>query len=196
MRFRKTELAVIASLILAVAAVLLLSARQEDFSQKLIRLHVTAESDSEADQQEKLRVRDAVLDLLEKRLDGVTDRASAERVLSGSLREIGLAAEKTCGKRVTVTLEDEFFPTREYETFSLPAGIYRALRVTIGAGAGRNWWCVVFPPICMGGLETGAAEAVFSPEEIGMVTEISPGCEIRFRVFELIGQLRGILSGA
>ena len=195
MKFRKTELAILAALLAAVAAVIVLSEQQDRFSDKLIRLHVVADSDSAADQEEKLRVRDAVAALLEDRLGHAEDRGEADRIVADSLREIERVSAAACGKTVRATLSDEYFPTREYETFSLPAGVYRALRVTIGKGAGKNWWCVVFPPVCTGALLDGAAEAVFSPEDVSLMTESTPGYVIKFRLFELVGELRGLFSG-
>lgn len=130
----------------AIAATALLR-EQQALSEKLIRLHVVANSDSEADQAIKLQVRDAVLAVTEPLMEGAEDPYAA---LSDALPEIESAAVNCLAALgvadpVTVTLGQEAYPTRVYESFSLPAGQYTSLRVTIGAGEGHNWWCVVFP---------------------------------------------------
>ena len=146
-----------AALLLAVAAALLWGActlqRQDALEQKVIRLHVIANSDSEADQALKLRVRDRVLVLTEDILRQSGDMEEARQRLAEALPRLQqTAAEEIAaqGSRYTVSagLEETEFPTREYDGFALPSGEYLALRVVIGEGAGKNWWCVVFPPLC------------------------------------------------
>lgn len=149
-----------AALLLAVAAALLWGActlqRQDALEQKVIRLHVIANSDSEADQALKLRVRDRVLVLAEDILRQSGDMEEARQRLTEALPRLQqTAAEEIAaqGSRYTVSarLEETEFPTREYDGFALPSGEYLALRVVIGEGAGKNWWCVVFPPLCTTG---------------------------------------------
>lgn len=120
----------------------------------VIRLHVLAASDSEADQALKLQVRDAVLAYTEPLLQGVTDRAEAEELLRAAIPELEAVALQTVRENgsldgVCVTLGQERYPTREYEQLAFPAGEYLSLRVQIGKAAGQNWWCVLFPPLCM-----------------------------------------------
>ena len=133
------------------ASVTLVQAEQQRLSAKLIRLHVVANSDSAHDQAVKLEVRDAVSAAAKALLDGAEDPRAA---LAGRLDAVADAAAarlRELGEDlpVTVRLGKERFPTREYDTFSLPAGVYESLRVTIGAGKGHNWWCVVFPSLCL-----------------------------------------------
>ena len=116
-------------------------------------LHVIANSDSEADQALKLRVRDAILAEAEEILTACADLPEAEAQLGAALERMTAIAEATVAQagydyEVSAVLSYEVYPTRDYETFRLPAGQYLSLRMTIGAGAGRNWWCVVFPPLC------------------------------------------------
>ena len=118
---------------------------------KLIRLHVVANSDTAEDQRVKLLVRDAVLRAAADALEEETD---PEAALQNGLPTIEQAANETLcrlgsGDTAKVSLRRELFPTRDYETFRLPAGVYRTLRVTIGTGEGHNWWCVVFPALCL-----------------------------------------------
>ena len=168
---------------------------QRDLAEKLIRLHVVANSDSEADQALKYRVRDAVLARAEEVLAGCGGVEAAEEVLTDSLPELEAAAAEEVaaagyGYPVRAALAWEDFPTRAYDTFTLPAGVYLSLRVTIGAGEGRNWWCVVFPPLCMAAttedFSTGAEAAGLTQEEVALITQDSGGCAVRFKVIEWV----------
>ena len=86
---------------------------------------------------------------------------------------------------VAVSLTEEAFPTRDYDTFSLPAGVYKALRVVIGEGEGKNWWCVVFPQLCMG---EGFVETSAMSDELSQT--LTGEYEIRFWLLEKLGQLK------
>ena len=169
---------------------------------QVLRLHVVANSDSDQDQALKLLVRDAVLAQADRILDGVSDRQSAEQALTPHLDELAqtaaevLAAEG-CRDAVTVTLADQWFPTKEYDGFSLPAGQYRALRVTVGEGQGRNWWCVVFPPLCLGSVTEESVEAVageaLSDGQVALITGQDGGYVLKFRFIEWWNELtRGL----
>lgn len=193
-RFRHFEVA----LLLALAVTLLWGAssadRQETLSRKLIRLHVIANSDSEADQSLKLAVRDAVLAQATALLEQSADREDAWRQLETSLPELEQTAARVCGDRypVRATLTTAEFPLKEYDGFALPAGRYPALRVIIGEGAGRNWWCVVYPPLCTAActdLEGAAIEAGLAQDEVRLITD-QQGYTLRFRAVELWQQVR------
>ena len=124
---------------------------QNDLAEKVVRLHVLANSDSEEDQALKLKVRDVVLERATAILEESPDRREAESRLRGELLELErIAAAEIVAEGydypVTVELENTEFPTKAYDGFTLPAGEYLALRVIIGEGKGRNWWCVVVPP--------------------------------------------------
>ncbi len=195
MKLKTWELA----LLFAVLAAFLLgshvNAEAAELSGKLVRLHVVANSDSEADQAMKLQVRDAVLELLRPRLEGVSDAERAREVIAGSLGDIERASAEVVAKwgagyAVTAAVCRESFPTTEYESFSLPAGEYTSLRVKIGRAAGHNWWCVVFPPICdTGELGPEAAAAMgLSEDEIGIITQENTGYIVKFKLLELLSQ--------
>ena len=120
----------------------------------VIRLHVLANSDGEKDQALKLLVRDAVLAESRVLLDGVSTRSEAEEVLRGALPQIKEVAENALSGAgvsapVEVVLGQEDYPRREYEALAFPAGEYLSLQVRIGAATGQNWWCVLFPPLCL-----------------------------------------------
>lgn len=203
-KLRLWEAALLLAFGLTLTAGVWASASEGALADQVLRLHVVANSDSEEDQALKLIVRDAVLELASRLLDGVSDRARAEEILSAHLDELARAgaealAAQGCADRVTAEIADQWFPTREYATFSLPAGQYRALRITIGAGAGRNWWCVVFPPLCLGSVteesvET-AAGGVLSEDQVALITGQDGGYVLKFRLIEwwqeLLQEFRG-----
>lgn len=166
-----------------------------DLRENLLRLHVVGASDSEEDQAVKLQVRDAVLASLEEGLRDMTDPRAAYDYVARMLPQVETAANRALAaagftETVQVSLTEEAFPTREYDTFSLPAGVYKALRVVIGEGEGRNWWCVVFPQLCVGTegefVETANA-AGLDPELAGT---LEGEYEIRFWVLEKLGELK------
>ena len=165
---------------------------QQQLSDKVLRLHVLANSDSEADQALKRKVRDSVLETASAILEGCLDRETAEQRLSAALPEIEDAARARIaaegGKQtVTAELRPTVFPTREYEDFTLPAGEYLALRVVLGEGEGHNWWCVVFPPLCAettSSLSQTAMAAGLTEEEVALITE-SDGYQLKFKAVEL-----------
>ena len=160
----------------------------------LLRLHVVGASDSVEDQEVKLLVRDAVLASLEDGLADLTDPAAAYDYVSRMLPKVKAAADRCLREAgfsdtAQVSLTEEAFPTRDYDNFSLPAGVYQALRVVIGEGEGKNWWCVVFPQLCMAGedfVET-ASVAGLSPELTGT---LEGEYELRFWLLEKWGEMK------
>lgn len=191
---------------MVVTAVLLLGLAvggrdQRQLSQQVVRLHVLANSDSEADQALKLAVRDAVLRQAEPLLAGAANRVSAEEAISAHLADISAAGQAVvdeAGYDYTVRSEltSCYFPTREYTDFSLPAGEYRALRVEMGAAAGHNWWCVVYPPLCSVGVEeTEPASLGLGEDQIGLITQSNPQYVLRFQCVEWWSELTEALSG-
>ena len=130
-----------------------LLADRQRLNDELIRFHVVANSDSEEDQSIKLQVRDAVPNSLQNDLNKIADVNEARAYLQAKLPQIQAVANSVleatgCDCEAVVTLCKEAFDTRYYDTFTLPAGIYEALRITIGEGEGHNWWCVLYPNLC------------------------------------------------
>ena len=161
---------------------------------QLLRLHVVGASDSEEDQQVKLLVRDAVLQSLEEGLQDLTDPQAAYDYVARMLPEVEAAANRCLEAAgftdtVAVSLTEEGFPTREYDTFSLPAGVYKALRVVIGQGEGKNWWCVVFPQLCMSGEDFVETAAVSGLDET-LAGTLEGEYELRFWLLEKLGELK------
>lgn len=195
-------------IVLMVAAALFLMSgalalqTQDQLADKVVRLHVLANSDSEEDQALKLRVRDRVLERATELLEQSENRQEAEALLRGNLLELeALAAEEIAAAGydypVTAQLTDTNFPTREYDGFTLPAGEYLALRIVIGEGAGQNWWCVVFPPLCTtasADVPASALAAGLTEEDVNLITE-EPGYVLKFKTVELWERLRAVLEG-
>lgn len=176
--------------------------RQQALADRVVRLHILANSDSDEDQALKLQVRDRVLDRAAEILEASEDRAAAERALRAALPELeSLAADEIarCGYDYPVTAElaDTAFPTREYDGFALPAGRYLALRLVIGAGEGHNWWCVVFPPLCTAvssDLAQTAMAAGLTEDDVQLITESENGYVLKFKSIELWEALRAYLA--
>lgn len=165
-----------------------------DLRENLLRLHVVGASNSQEDQAVKLQVRDAVLGSLEEGLRDMTDPQEAWDYVSRMLPQVEAAANRALAaagfsETVQVSLTEEAFPTREYDTFSLPAGVYKALRVVIGEGEGKNWWCVVFPQLCgaEGEFVETASTAGLDPE---LARSLEGEYELRFWVLEKLGELK------
>lgn len=194
-RARLIDTALLFALCAALCAGTWAQGRQNAISGQLVRLHVIAASDSDEEQALKLRVRDAVLDYLTPRLEGVQSGSEARSVIAENLSGIAQAASGSAqGRGIRVTLGRESYPTRQYDGFALPAGEYESLRVTIGEGAGHNWWCVVFPPLCMASLQSDEVRAAMNEQDFAIITE-SDGYELRFRTVELWGELTALLRG-
>ena len=175
---------------------------QQRLAEKMIRLHVVANSDAPEDQRQKLLVRDAVLQEAARALE---EGGRPEESLRAHLSQLECAANETLRRlgsreQASVCLRNELFPTREYETFRLPAGVYRTLRVTIGEGEGHNWWCVVYPALCLPAsaddLEETCLEAGFTQGEISVLTEENGEIELEFRTLELLEKLKKLLWDA
>ena len=194
-KFRVWETALLLALSAAMLCSSWASAASGRVSDQLVRLHVIASSDSEYDQAVKLRVRDAVLEYLEPRLSEAPDSRRAGEIISSGLEGIRAAALSASeGQAVSVELGEEYYPTREYDTFSLPAGKYTSLRVTLGGGEGHNWWCVVFPPLCLTASDAEDAFAALDDDTRAVISEDGAGVQFKFRLLELWGELRSLLG--
>ena len=194
-RLKIWETALLCAFALTLLAACWAQGRQHALADGLIRLHVIAADDSESEQALKLRVRDAVLACLEPKLEGMSDAAEAAETVRASLGEIRLAAESVSeGRSVAVALGQERYPLRQYEGFALPAGEYLALRVTLGAGAGHNWWCVLFPPLCTEAVTSDRAVETLSSDDMQLITENGTGYILRFRVLELWDAVKTYLT--
>ncbi|MBE6546718.1 MAG: stage II sporulation protein R [Ruminococcaceae bacterium] len=166
----------------------------------VLRLHVLANSDTEEDQALKLKVRDAVLKASEPILADASSRDEALRRVSSHLPLLEAAAKEAilaAGRTDSVHLElgEEVYPTRSYESFCFPSGSYTSLRVIIGEGEGQNWWCVLFPPMCLSAASKPNGQAQedayisvgLTGEQYRMITQTDqPTYSVRFRLLEVI----------
>ncbi|MBO5489131.1 MAG: stage II sporulation protein R [Eubacterium sp.] len=139
--------------------------RQQEIAGEIIRLHVIANSDSDGDQQLKLAVKEEIVTYLREKIQTTTDKAQAREILSQELPEIERRATDFMQKKgysytATAELGNCYFPVKQYGDMTFPAGEYEALRVKIGESKGKNWWCVMYPSLC---LVDGVCETV--PEE-------------------------------
>ncbi len=164
----------------------------------MIRLHVLADSDDENEQQLKLKVRDAVLKKVTELTEGVTDTEKAYSIVEKSLKELAKVGERAVrenGYEHTVTAEigKEVYPEREYEGFRLPAGEYYSLRIKIGKAEGKNWWCVLFPPLCTVAAEEHNETFIatgFTEEQYRTITETGKTkYKVKFKILEIFEEL-------
>ena len=174
---------------------------KQTLREELIRLHVVGASDSAEDQAIKLRLKDAVVESLREDVGKLADVEEARTYLQTHLPKIESFAnnflrEIGCEDTVRVSLGQEEFSARVYDTFTLPAGVYDALRITIGEGEGKNWWCVVFPGLCLpatsDGFEEAAACAGFS-DTLTAALEGDEGYEVRFFLLDVLGRMENFL---
>lgn len=162
----------------------------------VLRMHVIANSDCSADQQLKLMVRDAVLERGAQLFDGTVTADEARRKIEPHKAELEAAAREVIERAgydypVSVNVVNEYFATRCYGSLTMPAGRYTAVKVVIGEGAGRNWWCVMFPPLCLPAAQDrgGNLDAFFDDGELKVV-ESSGRYESRFKIVEIIEKLK------
>lgn len=167
----------------------------------LIRLHVVADSDTVEAQELKLQVKDAIVESISNGMRDITDVSQAKAYLQEHLTQLESLANQvlqTAGSQLTavVTLTEEEFPTREYDTFSLPAGVYNALRIAIGQAQGHNWWCVVFPQLCLPATAEGFQDAAVGAGFSDTLTDtLSDGdaYEIRFFFLDCLGKIENFI---
>lgn len=177
----------------------------KDISEKLIRFHVIANSDEEADQELKIKVKDNIINYIFPKLKDSKSIDESREILRNNNKQILKIAEKTIkenGYNYTVnsTLDRENFPEKNYGNITLPQGEYEAYRVIIGSGQGKNWWCVMFPPLCFVDVTKGQVSDKETEETMKRVldddeyTEISNKndknkIKIKFKIVEIIKDL-------
>ena len=165
----------------------------------VVRLHVVANSNGAEDQAVKLLVRDAVLEEAARWYQGASSMEEASSQLCTHLQSIAGAARQVLGEQgvgysATAQMTEMYFPTRDYGDFRLPAGRYRTLRVTLGEGAGKNWWCVVFPSLCLPAA-TQEEALLTLPEGERQVVEGGQEVQVKLKAVELWESLREWLRG-
>ncbi len=191
------RLCVICGIIYCIASFTGLMRDKVQLHDKVIRMHIVANSDSKEDQEVKLQVRDAILSYLQPVIEKFTDKEQAYQFVQDNLQkleEVANLALRDLGedKTATVSLTEEEFDIRKYDTFTLPSGCYDTLRVQIGEGEGKNWWCVTFPTLCLPSTTDAfadtAASSGFSDTLVETIAE-NEGYQIRFFFLDLLGRM-------
>ena len=166
----------------------------ERISDDVFRLHILANSDSDSDQKLKLKVRDAIL----KKGQGVFENCSSlDEIINSCENNILLfkeTAEECINENgyhysVNAYVDKEYFNTREYEEITLPSGIYNALKIEIGEAKGHNWWCVMFPAICLPAVSENEMSDILDDEEIDLINSNNK-FEIRFKIVEVYEKIK------
>ena len=166
-------------------------------SDDTFRLHILANSDSDADQSLKLKVRDRVLEYTEELFKNAQDKTSAESAVRDNLQAIADTAYAEVLKNgfdypVKAEVIRMYFTTRYYGNYTLPSGMYDALRISLGKAEGHNWWCVMYPSICLSAAteREDRAKQVYTDGEYQIVTNEQP--EYKFKIVELFEQLQAL----
>ena len=164
---------------------------------KTLRLHIPANSDSEIDQNVKLKVRDEILKLLEKPLSYCESRDEAAEVVQNMTKNIEFTANKVLSDngldyKATANLTTEYYPEKSYGDITLPAGTYRSLKIELGKADGQNWWCMLFPQVCVGTAKPSEtlAEVGFTANQIRILTDHEDyEYVVKFKLLEVLDSL-------
>ena len=166
----------------------------KEISDEVFRFHILANSDEDYDQQLKLKVRDKVLLYTESLFEKARSKEEAENLISNNLQDICNTAQKEVTDNgydysVTAQITKMYFTTRTYESYTLPSGMYDALRITIGSGEGRNWWCVMYPSICISSEKSQdeAARETFNDNQYDIVK--NEKYEYKFKIVEIFEKI-------
>lgn len=193
-KLKRWEVALLSGLLVAALMGTYLNREQAALADSVIRLHVIAHSDSRADQELKYQVRDRILTEAAALYQPGDDLRQVRKNMENNLDLLAQAGREVVEEQgydypVSARLERTWFPTKKYTDFALPAGNYTALRIVVGEGKGENWWCVAFPPLCLGSVsetvEEAAAAGNFTPEQVSLITGESGGYVVKFKVIEL-----------
>ena len=175
----------------------------ESYKEKLIRFHVIANSDTEEDQELKLKVRDEIISYLQPKLENSSSIEESEKIITSEYDNLQSISRETILDNgyeydVKVGIEYSNFPTKQYSNVILPAGEYKALKVVRGEGKGKNWWCVMFPPLCFVDEENGVIDkstdeklqSVLDEEEYNLITtknkEEGNVVKFKFKIVEVV----------
>lgn len=187
--FKKMIAALFMGLIVTTLFATYASARAaESLSGGVLRLHILANSDSDEDQALKLKVRDAVVGYAEELFSDTQSKEQAMAQAQQQLDALEQIAEQVlrengCTDSVKASVDHTFFPTKEYDNGTrLPAGFYDALRLEIGAAQGRNWWCILYPTLCLGGSIEQSEQALGEQGELA--TSKEPQIQVKFKLVE------------
>lgn len=178
----------------------------ENYKEKLIRFHVIANSDTDEDQELKLKVRDAVIAYLQPKLAKSGSIEESEAIIKDEYDELekiskDIISENGYNYEVKVGITLSNFPAKQYSNIVLPAGEYKALKIVIGEGQGKNWWCVMFPPLCFVDEDNGVIDKetdeklreVLTEEEYDLIAQKdkkeSSKVKVKFKIVEILEQI-------
>lgn len=172
-----------------------------DLKQNVLRLHIIANSNSETDQAIKLKIRDELLKKSNGLFDSVGNKQDAIDLVNKNKDYLVEIAQKVLndeGKTqpVSISVGKTYFETRVYDNFTLPAGEYDAVRVLIGKAEGKNWWCVMFPSMCIPAAEKEHKLTEAVDEKSAEIAENAPRYEMRFKIIELYESLKNKFKNA
>lgn len=175
------------------------SGRCEVIRSSVLRLHILANSDSESDQQLKLLVRDAIQNEAGYIFDGAQNIEDATRIVNEEKERLLQIARRVIAEQgydydVDLVVTQEYFETRTYDEVTLPAGTYTAVKILIGEGAGKNWWCVLFPCMCLPAAQESAELSKVLDDDEVKVAQSNPKYEVRFKVVEWFNSIVSIFS--
>ncbi len=162
---------------------------------EVVRLHILANSDSEEDQEVKLKVRDALLNSGDDLFNGKTNTENAEDIISKNEIKIkniinNVLNENGFDYKSELYIVNEYFDSREYDGFVMPAGQYKALKIVLGNGQGHNWWCVMFPPLCLpAATENESLNLYFSEKGTDIITNREKYI-VKFKIIELYERVK------
>ena len=171
-----------------------------EISDKVFRVHILANSDSEADQKLKLRVRDALVNAGEEILKDVDSKEEAERLIEKNIPKLKSIAENVVFQNgydypVDLEITNMYFDTRHYGNITMPGGFYDALRVKIGKAEGKNWWCVMFPSLCIYSVsKTETLEENLSDGEYKIISSKNE-YQYRFKIVEIFTGICNFFKG-
>lgn len=170
---------------------------QQSLSNKVLRLHILANSNSKFDQELKLKVRDEIVNYLTPLLKNSSNLDETKKIINENITNLQDIANSIVKKysnyNTNISLATSSFPTKQYGKIAFPAGDYEALKITIGEGSGNNWWCVMFPPLCFTSSSAGEfddetinnLQNTLSKEEFNMINNLEkPEVKIKFRILE------------
>ena len=186
--------ACVAFVLTVIYSVIPFQAQCSEISDEVFRLHILADSDEEADQNLKLKVRDRVLEYTQNLFSSAQSKEEAETAVSDNLQSIANVAYSEVLSNgyaypVKAEITNMYFTTRYYENYTLPSGMYDALRITIGSGKGHNWWCVMYPSICVSSPEhqDDKAKEALSSEQYDIVK--NEKTEYKFKIVEIFEKI-------
>lgn len=213
-RIIKTRLVILILSFIAIISIMSISIKEEvnkidnsteSYKEKLIRFHVIANSDEDEDQELKLKVRDEIISYLQPKLEKSKSIEESEEIITSEYDNLYEISRETIVENgydydVSVDIQYSNFPTKQYSNVILPAGEYKALKVIIGEGDGKNWWCVMFPPLCFVDEENGVIDkstdeklqSLLSEDEYELITtnkEEENAVKFKFKIVEVVKEI-------